>query len=40
MAGEPPTNAEIADRLQLLGDLLEIEGATSVDQLPLFGGLS
>lgn len=27
MAGEPPTNAEIADRLQLLGDLLEIEGA-------------
>jgi DNA polymerase (family 10) len=27
MAGELPTNAEIADRLQLLGDLLEIEGA-------------
>ena len=27
MAGELPTNADIAARLQLLGDLLEIEGA-------------
>lgn len=27
MAGELPTNAEIADRFHLLGDLLEIEGA-------------
>jgi DNA polymerase (family X) len=27
VAGELPTNAEIADRLALLGDLLEIEGA-------------
>ena len=27
MAGELPTNAEIADRFALLGDLLEIEGA-------------
>ena len=27
MAGELPTNAEIADRFALLGDLLDIEGA-------------
>ena len=27
MAGDLPTNAEIADRLTLLGDLLELEGA-------------
>lgn len=27
MAADPPTNAEIADRLTLLGDLLELEGA-------------
>lgn len=27
MAGDPPTNARIAERLQLIGDLLEMEGA-------------
>ena len=27
MSREPPTNREVADRLQLIGDLLELEGA-------------
>ncbi len=27
MSREPPTNREVADRLQLIGDLLELDGA-------------